>query len=186
MCLYAVIKRDGDDMEKEMPLGRYPKFLSARTWERMQNYISRYEHWPRTDMRIELCTSEKISRMLNPFYEMENAYFMVVNAPLCEIQLVTGEIGQASLDTTGTSHYGIPRLKYQTSRGSITLFPDEVMPVDIEELQQFLQEGYKILTDGRYLPPKTTVQQCYNAYGSRVGLMKNWEETYNNWTQQHE
>ena len=92
------------------------------------------------------------------------------------------DIGQASLDTTGTSHYGIPRLKYHTSRGSITLFPDEVMPVGIEELQQFLQEGYKILTDGRYLPPKQTVQMCYNAYGSRVGLSEKWEEVYDDWT----
>lgn len=179
--LCAVIKRDGDSMEKEMPLGKFPKFLSVRTWERMQDYIDRYERWPRTDKRMELCTHEKISRMLNPFYEMDQAYFMVVNAPLCEIQLITGEIGQASLDTTGTSHYGIPRLKYQTSRGSITLFPDEVMPVSVDELQQFLQEGYKILTDGRYLPPKQTVEMCYNAYGNRVGLASSWEKTYDSW-----
>ncbi|MBO5630357.1 MAG: P-loop NTPase [Aeriscardovia sp.] len=181
-CLYAVIKRDGDELEKEMLLGKFPKFLSARTWERMQDYVERYERWPRTDMRVELCTAEKIGRMLKPFYEMEQAYFMVVNAPKCEIQLVTGEIGQASLDTTGTSHYGIPRLKYQTSRGSITLFPDEVLPIGIEDLQQFLQEGYKILTDGRYLPPKQTVQMCYNAYGDRVGLSEKWEDIYDNWT----
>lgn len=180
-CLYAIIKRDGDDMEKEMPLGRYPKFLSVRTWKDMQDYIEMYEKYPRTDMKVTLCTQEKISRMLKPFYEMEQAYFMVVNAPLCEIQLITGEIGQASLDTTGAHHYGIPRLKYHTSRGSITLFPDEVMPVGIEELQQFLQDGYKILTDGRYLPPKQTVQMCYNAYGFHVGLSERWEEDYNDW-----
>ena len=111
---------------------------------------------------------------------------MVVNAPLCEIQLITGEIGQATLVTNGTSHYGIPRLKYNTKKGEIILFPDEVLPVGMMELQNFIQEGYLILTDGRYLPPKETVEMCYNAYGNRVGLMDSWEKTYDMWINKEE
>ena len=37
------------------------------------------------------------------------------------------------------------------------------------------------MSDSRYLPPKETVEMCYNAYGSRVGLMDSWEKTYDMW-----
>lgn len=179
--LVAYIKRDGEDMQKEMALGPYPKFLSVRTWDRMRDYVDTFERGFRHDMRIDKCTPEIIERTVKPFYENSQAYFMVVNAPLCEIQLITGEIGQATLVTNQTSHYGIPRLKYNTRKGEITLFPDEVLPINMEELQTFLQEGYTILSDSRYLPPKETVEMCYNAYGSRVGLMDSWEKTYDMW-----
>lgn len=179
--LVAYIKRDGEEMEKEMALGPYPKFLSVRTWGRMRDYVDKFERGFRHDMRIDKCSPEIIERMVKPFYENSQAYFMVINAPLCEIQLITGEIGQATLVTNGTSHYGIPRLKYSTRKGEIILFPDEVLPIGIDELQNFLQEGYEILSDSRYLPPKETVEMCYNAYGSRVGLMDSWEQTYDTW-----
>lgn len=179
--LVAYIKRDGEDMQKEMALGPYPKFLSVRTWDRMRDYVDRFERGFRHDMRIAKCSPEIIERTVKPFYENSQAYFMVINAPLCEIQLITGEIGQATLVTNGTSHYGIPRLKYNTRNGEITLFPDEVLPINMEELQTFLQEGYVIMSDSRYLPPKETVEMCYNAYGSRVGLMDSWEKTYDMW-----
>ena len=179
--LVAYIKRDGEEMEKEMALGPYPKFLSVRTWGRMRDYVDKFERGFRHDMRIDKCSPEIIERMVKPFYENSQAYFMVINAPLCEIQLITGEIGQATLVTNGTSHYGIPRLKYSTRNGEIILFPDEVLPIGMGELQNFLQEGYEILSDSRYLPPKETVEMCYNAYGSRVGLMDSWEQTYDTW-----
>lgn len=179
--LVAYIKRDGEDIQKEMALGPYPKFLSVRTWDRMRDYVDRFERGFRHDMRIAKCSPEIIERTVKPFYENSQAYFMVINAPLCEIQLITGEIGQATLVTNGTSHYGIPRLKYNTRNGEITLFPDEVLPINMEELQTFLQEGYVIMSDSRYLPPKETVEMCYNAYGSRVGLMDSWEKTYDMW-----
>lgn len=179
--LVAYIKRDGEDMQKEMALGPYPKFLSVRTWDRMRDYVDRFERGFRHDMRIAKCSPEIIERTVKPFYENSQAYFMVINAPLCEIQLITGEIGQATLVTNGTSYYGIPRLKYNTRNGEITLFPDEVLPINMEELQTFLQDGYVIMSDSRYLPPKETVEMCYNAYGSRVGLMDSWEKTYDMW-----
>lgn len=179
--LVAYIKRDGEDMQKEMALGPYPKFLSVRTWDKMRDYVDRFERSFRHDMRIAKCSPEIIERTVKPFYENSQAYFMVINAPLCEIQLITGEIGQATLVTNGTSHYGIPRLKYNTRNGEITLFPDEVLPINMEELQTFLQDGYVIMSDSRYLPPKETVEMCYNAYGSRVGLMDSWEKTYDMW-----
>lgn len=34
------------------------------------------------------------------------------------------------------------------------------------------------------LPPKETVQQCYNAFGIRVGLGDNWEDIYDSWNKE--
>lgn len=44
-----------------------------------------------------------------------------------------------------------------------------------------INEGYIMLSDGRYLPPKETVEQCFNAYGHRIGLLENWEKIYDSW-----
>jgi len=44
--------------------------------------------------------------------------------------------------------------------------------------------GYIMLSDGRYLPPKEAVQQCYNAFGIRVGLGDNWEDIYDGWNKE--
>ena len=63
----------------------------------------------------------------------------------------------------------------------MVLFPDEIMPVDIDLLQQQINEGYLMLSDGRYIPPKETVEQCFNAYGNRVGLLDGWERIYDDW-----
>ena len=61
---------------------------------------------------------------------------------------------------------------------------NEFMPVDINLLQQEINEGYIMLSDGRYLPPKEAVQQCYNAFGIRVGLGDNWEDIYDGWNKE--
>lgn len=160
-----------------------PKFLSVRTWERVRHYISlHYEIGFQYDERMRRCDSERVGRAVRHFNGDENAYFMVVNAPLAEIQLIAGEIGICSLLTGQKGHYEIPRVSYQTSRGNIVLFPDEIMPVDMELLQQQINDGYIMLSDGRYLPPKDAVLQCYNAFGARAGLNENWEKTYDDWT----
>ena len=119
--------------------------------------------------------------MVNHFKNDENAYFMVINAPNTEIHLVTGEIGVCSLLTGQQGHYELPRVSYQTSKGNVVLFPDEIMPVDMNLLQQQINDGYMMLSDGRYLPPKQIVEQCYLAYGHRVGLLDNWEKIYDDW-----
>ena len=110
--------------------------------------------------------------------------FMVINAPNTEVHLITGEIGICSLLTGQRGHFELPRVSYQTSKGNVVLFPDEIMPVDINLLQQEINEGYIMLSDGRYLPPKETVQQCYNAFGIRVGLGDNWEDIYDSWNKE--
>lgn len=170
-----------DGTEKVLSLPS-PKFLSVRTWGKVRNYIQTHDDLGyRSDMRIENCDEGKISRLVNHFQNDENAYFMVINSPHTEVRLIAGEIGICSLLTGQKGHYEIPRVSYQTSRGNVVLFPDEVMPVDMELLQQQINDGFIMLSDGRYLPPKETVEMCYNAYGSRVGLLDDWENVYDDW-----
>lgn len=159
-----------------------PKFLSVRTWEKVRRYIKYHDDTGfNFDARIDKCDERIVGRMVNHFKNDDNAYFMVINAPNTEIHLITGEIGICSLLTGQRYHYELPRVNYQTSRGNVVLFPDEIMPVDIDLLQQQINEGYLMLSDGRYIPPKETVEQCFNAYGSRVGLLDGWERIYDDW-----
>lgn len=169
-----------DGTEKNLNLST-PKFLSVRTWDKIRTYIRYHDEFMDFDARINKCDAKIVGRMVNHFKNDENAYFMVTNAPNTEIHLVTGEIGICSLLTGQTGHYELPRVCYQTSKGNVVLFPDEIMPVDMELLQQQINEGYVMLSDGRYLPPKETVEQCYNAFGIRVGLFDDWEKVYNEW-----
>lgn len=169
-----------DGTEKNLNLSA-PKFLSVRTWDRIRTYIRYHDDFRDFDARIDKCDAKIVGRMVNHFKNDENAYFMVTNAPNTEIHLITGEIGICSLLTGQQGYYELPRVCYQTSKGSVVLFPDEIMPVGMELLQQQINEGYVMLSDGRYLPPKETVEQCYNAFGIRVGLFDDWEKVYNEW-----
>lgn len=170
---------DGTEKTLNLPA---PKFLSVRTWDHVRHYILHHDDTGfKFDARIEKCDTEIVGRTINHFKNDENAYFMVINAPNTEVHLITGEIGICSLLTGQRYHYEIPRVSYQTSKGSVVLFPDEVMPVDMDLLQQQINEGYVMLSDGRYLPPKETVEQCYYAFGARVGLLDNWEKVYDEW-----
>ena len=171
-----------DGTEKTLNLPTL-KFLSVRTWETVRDYIVEFDcglgcHY---DQRIMKCDRERIGRVVRHFQEDENAYFMVVNAPQTDVHLITGEIGICSLLIGEHSFYEIPRVKYQTSKGSVVLFPDEIMPVDMDLLQQQINDGYIMLSDGRYLPPKEVVEECYDTFGHRVGLLKNWENMYDQW-----
>lgn len=171
---------DGTEKTLNLPV---PKFLSVRTWNEVRNYIRFHDETGlHFDERIMRCDADRVGRVVRHFKNDENAYFMVINAPRTEVQLITGEIGLCSLLTGQKGHYELPRVSYQTSKGNVVLFPDEIMPVDMELLQQQINEGYIMLSDGRYIPPKETVEQCYNAYGHRVGLLDDWEQIYDDWT----
>ena len=105
------------------------------------------------------------------------AKFMITKAPNTEIDVFPGEIGSGTL-YVAESYYGVPRIKYQTGKGELVLFAHEVMPADEKELALALGDGYVVLADGRYLPPKKSLEEVYNAFGNRVGLNENWEEKY--------
>lgn len=174
------IKRDGEDLCKTMFLPEL-KFLSLRTWDKIRDF-SYDEDWSSmSDQRVANCTTDRISRLLSVFSHSDSGYFMITVAPHTGVKLIPGEVGLASLDTECKLLLGIPCIQYQTSKGSIRLFPDEVKPADTQMIQEFLSDGYHLLSDGRYLPPKDTVEELYNAFGSRVGLLDSWESDYDEW-----
>ena len=74
--------------------------------------------------------------------------------------------------------YGVPRIKYQTEKGDLQLFPDEVVPMSMEEIQIYVNEGYSISKDGRYIPTKEHLVMVDNAFGDRVGMRADWELLY--------
>jgi hypothetical protein len=183
VCQFSEIT-DKNGVEKTLTLPAM-KFLSVRTWDKVRDYIRFHDDMGHLwDERMRRCDTERVGRVVNHFQNDDNAYFMVINAPNTEVHLITGEIGICSLLTGQRGHFELPRVSYQTSKGNVVLFPDEIMPVDINLLQQEINEGYIMLSDGRYLPPKETVQQCYNAFGIRVGLGDNWEDIYDSWNKE--
>ena len=171
----------GEDTPKSMFVDEI-HFLSVRTWDKIRKYENNRDAFNiKQDQRIDNCTTERIKRMLDAFKDDSNAYFMVTNAPASTVHLITGEIGMASLDTKGKYHLRMPRIKYQTSKGEIILFADEVMPADMKLIKDSLADGFSLRSDGRYMPPKELVQECYETFGERVGISKNWEKYYDEW-----
>ena len=156
------------------------KFVNLNTWEYISELIEDLESgMGMHDEFLTYNTTDKLRRLVEPFKSDNEAYFMVTKAPSCVIKLIAGEIGKGTL-LVANSYYGVPRIKYQTSQGEVVLFAHEVMPVNNKELILSLEDGYTMTKDGRYMPPKELVEQCYHLYGWRVGLMKDWEETYDN------
>lgn len=154
------------------------QFVNLKTWDYVKDLLFESESgMAGYDRALDELTTERIGRMLKAFEFDEQAYFMITKAPSCVIQLLPGEIGQASL-TVSKSYYGVPRIKYQTSQGEVTLFPYEIMPVSGKDLLKWLSEGYLPTKDGRYIPPISSLEEIEDCFGSRVGLSKNWRELY--------
>lgn len=157
-----------------------PKFINVQTWDYIAEKIEdcQWNGMKEIDQFLMLCKADSIKRLLDAFKYDDNAHFMVVRAPSTEIELIPGEIGECSLCLDGRGYYGVPRVKYKTSKGDVTLFPYEVMPVDKKEIDLCLEDGGIITKDRRYLPNKEAVKQCYYAFGSRIGLYEDWETRY--------
>jgi len=132
------------------------------------------------DERVMRCDTDNIKRMVEHFDGDTEAYFMINMAPRCEIPLLTGEIGQGTLYyPEKDKFYGVPRIKYKTKYGECQLFPDEVHPMDLAEIQLYVNEGFRLSNDGRYIPTLEHLEEIYNAFGSRVGLHSDYEKIYN-------
>ncbi len=164
---------------EEEDLRKYRKFINLKTWNRIrEQLIEGGLYTGQVDRFLQECTTERIERLLNAFKNDNNAYFMITNAPNTEIDLITGEIGECSL-VIDDKNYGVPKVKYKTSRGEVTLFPYEVKPANQREIQDCLDERGRITKDGRYLPNKKIIREIYFTFGTRVGLTEDWEKKYN-------
>ena len=156
-------------------------YYNVETWDYVRNELIEME-WNivgRTDERLNTCTAERVKRLLDVFEYDNESYFMITRAPNAEIHVFPGEIGRASLFMPEKDKfYGVPRIKYQTEKGDLQLFPDEVVPMSMEEIQIYVNEGYSISKDGRYIPTKEHLVMVDNAFGDRVGMRADWELLY--------
>ena len=154
-------------------------YHNLETWDWVQDQLSD-QPFVGQDERLMRCDTNAIRKMIEHFDGDTEAYFMITNAPNTEIPLLTGEIGRASLFYPEKSKfYGVPRVKYNTKYGECQLFPNEVHPMSLAEIQEYVNEGYILSNDGRYIPTLNHLEQVFNCFGSRVGLQANYEKTYN-------
>jgi CO dehydrogenase nickel-insertion accessory protein CooC1 len=162
-------------------------FQNIATWgycrERLleiTNEIGGYCEMNRDNWLLEF-TVEKVSRLLLAFEEDEEAFFMVTKAPCTTIKLLPGEIGKCTLKLDNKYHYGVPSVEYHTSMGMVVLFPNECIPMKMEDINQYVREGHIITPDSRYIPPRDQLEQIWNAFGSRTGMSSDWESIYDGW-----
>jgi MinD-like ATPase involved in chromosome partitioning or flagellar assembly len=149
------------------------------TWEWVREELMELPY-NTMDQRILNCDTNLIKRMLDHFDGDSEAYFMINNSPNTEIATLTGEIGQCSLYyPEKNKFYGVPRVKYKTKEGDVQLFPDEVHPITLSEIQEYVNEGYQLSSDGRYIPSLEHLEDIYDTFGERVGIPSNYEEVYN-------
>ena len=169
----------GTEFGDRFPSKHLPKFVNLATWDFVRERLEDLQ-WGmgQIDQFLSENDTPRIGRLLKAFEEDDQAYFMITKAPCCEIKTFPGEIGQAVLDLTKDSYYGVPRIKYHTSKGDITLFPHEVLPVGRDEMELCLREGGTISKDGRYIPSRATLVEIECCFGSRVGLGEGWEKHY--------
>lgn len=155
------------------------KFYNLDTWDFMVELIDDHSVMGR-DKLLSENTTERIGRLLEAFEDEDQAYFLVTRGKsFHEMTIFSGEIGEATLLMNEKSYYGIPRIKYQTQFGQCILFPNEVMPISLTDINKMVsEEQYKLLSDRRYMPSKAAINELYQVFGSRVGLRYDWEEKY--------
>lgn len=152
------------------------EFINLTTWDEVSRAI--LDEPPIsvcTDNFLPYNTTKKIKRLCEAFYESETAMFMIVNAPSTTIPLLSGEIGVCSFDRA-PMHYNIPCVQYITDKGSVRLFPHEVMPVDNKFLGEELPNMVKV-GENRWIPNLLTLDDIYDTYGDRV-ISSNYEDIY--------
>lgn len=156
------------------------KFISVRTWDFIKYNIEEFSG--RFDMRIHEMTRERIERLVNAFKEKDVSYFMVINSPITEIKLIPGEIGECTIKLDDF-YYGVPKVEYSTTKGAVTLFPNEVMPVDMSFIQNAISnEGYIVVDGKRFFPPVETVKLLMEVFGCKIGAYDDIIKIYNEWT----
>lgn len=157
------------------------RFVNASTWpwvrEQLLESQDENPYMLATDGHLDWATEDRVNRLVKAFEDGPQAYFMITKVPHVGIDLMCGEIGQGTL-FVDHKYYGLPRVKYNTFQGEVTLFLHEVTPVGSEEISEILRTGGIISKDGRYIQGKDAQRDVYNMFGSTCGMTSNWEEKY--------
>lgn len=156
-------------------------FYGTNTWDNIRHLI--FKKSPFNDLFLTYCTAEKIRQMLDGLDEDGNGIFMIIKAPQTSIPLFPGEIGHATFSIDDKKYYyGVPRVKYQTDKGEVTLFPYEVGPTTTESLLSFQNDKELIRMPGstiaRYIPTHKMMKEIEYTYGRLTSIPHNWKKLY--------
>lgn len=166
------------------------RFIGLKSWEDIRELlIEQQAQMGPPDQWLEACDEPTIRKMLEHLGGNNTGMFMIVKPPNTPIRLFPGEIGMAHLDIGGATskikptHYGVPRIAYPTDQGEVILFPNEIAPVTLAMLQDYMADNTVILAKNsnvpRYLPNPIELEAIGNAFGyNKMGIHEGWKEEY--------
>lgn len=162
------------------------RFMNVKTWPWVREQIIEFQESTRdftgdgweVDGYLDWATSDRVEKFVNAFNGEQQAYFMITKSPnVAGIDTLCGEIGQGTI-YQDEKFYNLPRLKYSTFQGEVTLFLHEVTPVDMQEIDSLLKQGGTLTKDGRYLQSKDACRDIANTFGATCGMNGDWEVKY--------
>jgi MinD superfamily P-loop ATPase len=133
------------------------------------------------DQMLVNCDTKTIRRMLYHLDDSNTGLFMIARPPNTQIRLFAGEVGTAHLYLDGKYYYNLPRVAYQTDQGEVVLFPHEVIPITVTDLDKYIEDGTLYLAKNskmpRYIPTRGNLEGIVATFG-RLVSMHGWEEDY--------
>jgi len=185
---YGDVYIDGKGFRKAKHTVSDIKFVNLQTWAKLHSAIESMNR-EATEMfggrglkdQVSEATYERVERLVNAFKVNEVALFMVCKNPHTQIPTICGEIGECTLKIDDKFH-GIPSVEYQTSKGSVRMFPHEVIPVEPWMIEECLAYGGQYFENGKRLIPSVELASQYaGAYGRLVGMPDTEEGVINLW-----
>lgn len=163
------------------------KFINLSTWEKLHEaYTDIYDSGNMlignnlTD-HVKEATYERVERLVKAFEDSETALFMIVKNPNTEIPTICGEIATCTLKIDDKFN-GIPTVEYRTERGTIRMFPHEVMPVTERIMNDAIADGYIYVESGkRFIPSLDVALQYAGTFGKLVGMPEDYDSVEKLW-----
>jgi len=153
------------------------KFVNLKSWRQVHQMISDMKDNIGTYMGmghltdyVQEATYEKVERLVRAFEYDETALFMIVKNPNTTVTTSVAEIGTCTLKIDDKFN-GIPTVEFQTDKGTIRMFPNEVIPVTPKILQDCILDGHTYVDGGKRMIPSVKCMLEYSyTFGSRVGM----------------
>lgn len=156
-------------------------FINLRTWELIRQRLLDFDLLG--DAFLIYNDTQTIKRVLDNIDSTGSGLFLLVRPPNTTIPLFRGEVGIATLmephEYKGKHYYGVPRVRYHTDEGDVTLFPHEIAPFSTEAAITMQKEGVFVTppnsTNQRYLPSPKDIHIINEQFG---GIRADWAEAY--------
>lgn len=153
------------------------KFVNLRSWKQvhqmiddMKDNIGTYMGMGHLTDCVREATYEKVERLVKAFEYDDTALFMIVKNPNTSVTTSVAEIGTCTLKIDDKFN-GIPTVEYQTDKGTIRMFPHEIMPVTPKILQDCILDGHTYVDGGKRMIPSVQCMLQYSyTFGATVGM----------------